>query len=346
MKRLSLLLFLGLLLCNSCKQDFDLTANYQETPLVYGLLNIAETTHYIRIQKGFLMDGNAYTATGIADSIYYPDILTVKLIPYYNGNQNGQIFTLHRVTLPKDSGTFASDANVLYTFSGNLDQNRTYRLEVTNNSNGYTFSSGGITGIRLVKDFTIVIPPYKGYKMPLATANPSKIVWYSAENAALYDLRVRFPYKEYDLQTNTLLADTFADILMFESKATGTNGGASLYADFTGATLLNALHRSLQANSNHYRVFNTAVGMTLYFSAAGSDLANYINSQNAQSSGLVSNEALPPYSNIQGGYGIFSSRYYKQQDSVLLTFDALDTLACSSLTNGLNFKDSHGHLCQ
>lgn len=346
MKQQRLLFLLGLLLFSGCKQDFDLTAKYQEVPLVYGLLNIAETTHYIRIQKGFLMDGNAYTATGIADSIYYKDSLTVKLIPFYNGNQNGQIFTLHRITLPKDSGTFASDANVLYTFTGNLDQSRTYRLEVTNNTNGYTFSSGGVTGIKLVKDFTIVIPPYKGYKMPLNTANPTKIIWYSAENAALYDLRVRFPYKEYDLQSNALLADTFADILMFQSKAAGTSGGASLYEDFTGATLLNALQRSLKANSEHYRVFNSAVGMTLYFSAAGPELASYINSQNAQSSGLVANEALPPFTNIQGGYGVFSSRYYKQQDSVLLTLDAIDTLACSTLTNGLNFKDSHGHLCQ
>jgi hypothetical protein len=351
MKKYSLYLILLLAFINGCKQDFDLTAPYQETPIVYGLLNSQETTHYIRIQKGFLIDGNAYNATGIADSIYYKDSLTVKLVPYLNGNQSGQIFTLSKVNMPKDSGTFASDQNILYRFYGNLDPNRQYKLEVTNNSNGNTFGTKKNTdnsdGIKLVKDFTIVIPSYRGFKMALRTTSPAKVVWYTAQNAAIYDVKVRFPYKEYDAVTNTLLKDTFIDILMVSSKQVDDAlGGVSITEDFSGTLLMNTLKNSLSSNPGVHRVFSSEKGMTFYFAAGGQDLAKYINSQIAQGSGLSSNEALPPYTNIQGGYGLLSSRYYKTIDSVLLSNDALDTLACNPLTNGLNFRRANGQLCQ
>ena len=39
-------------LFTGCKQDFDITADYIEVPVVYGLLNQQDDTSYIRIQKG------------------------------------------------------------------------------------------------------------------------------------------------------------------------------------------------------------------------------------------------------------------------------------------------------
>lgn len=351
MKQHSLYLILLLAFISGCKQDFDLTAPYEETPVVYGLLNSQETTHYIRIQKGFLIDGNAYNATGIADSIYYLDSLTVKLIPYLNGNQSGQIFTLTKVTLPKDSGTFASDQNVLYKFNGNLDPNRQYKLEVTNNSNGNTFGTKRNTdnsdGIRLVKDFTVTVPAYRGFKMALRTAAPAKIVWYTAQNGAIYDVKIRFPYKEFDAVTNTLLKDTFIDLFMVSSKQVDDIlGGASITEDFSGTLLMNTLKNSLLSTPGIHRQFSMDKGMTFYFAAGGEDLAKYMNSQVTQGSGLSSNEALPPYTNIEGGYGLLSSRFYKTLDSIVLSNEALDTLACNPLTNGLNFRRANGQLCQ
>ncbi|MCW5907145.1 MAG: hypothetical protein KIS94_04745 [Chitinophagales bacterium] len=341
----------ALLFITGCKQDFDLTADYKETPVVYALLNGSETVHYIRIQKGFLIDGNAYNATGIADSIYYKDSLTVRLIPFLNGNQSGQPLTFSKVLMPKDSGLFASDHNFLYKYTGSLDYNRQYKLEVVNTATGNTFGSKKNTdnteGIKMVKDFTIGVPSYKGFKMALKTTIPAKIVWYSAQNAAMYDVKVRFPFKEFDAQTNALLRDTFIDVVMVKSKVVAdATGGNSVTDDFSGILLLTALKNALTQNANVYRMFSSDKGMTFYFSAGGDELSKYINSQVSQGSGLAANEALPPYTNIENGYGLLSSRYYKQIDSVLLTNDALDTLACHAFTSGLNFRKFNGQLCQ
>ena len=36
---------------NSCSEDFQLTEPYKDIPVIYGLLNRADTAHYIRIHK-------------------------------------------------------------------------------------------------------------------------------------------------------------------------------------------------------------------------------------------------------------------------------------------------------
>ena len=65
-----LCLVLGLLI-SSCDNSLDILDEYKETPIVYGLLNKNDTVHYVRIQKGFLGEGNALLMAQYADSIYY-----------------------------------------------------------------------------------------------------------------------------------------------------------------------------------------------------------------------------------------------------------------------------------
>ncbi len=345
-------LLLALVFISGCKQDFDITANYKEVPVVYGLLNWKETTHYIRIQKGYLIDGNANVAAGISDSIYYPDVLTVQLIPYstLNGNQSGAIFTLSRVNgndigLPKESGIFASDSNILYTFNGTIDPNKRYALKVTNNSNSYIFKTqkvNNVEGIPFVKDFQINTPS-KAAKLPLQNNSPAKIVFVPAENAGIYDLKIRFYYREYNQSDNALLKDTFAEILLLKSYMADYSSN-NIVGELSATNVIGYLSSHLEHSNSIYREFNEQKGIQVIVAAGGSELTTYLNSQAAQG-GLASNEALPPYTNIEGGQGLLSSRYYKQVDSVLLSDRGLDSLACGPLSSGLRFKNRNGLIC-
>src|SRR5205085_1011044 len=130
----------------------------------------------------------------ISDSIYYPNILAVKLTPYLNGAASGSPFTLSRVNgndigRPKEQGTFASDSNILYRFTGTLDENKTYKLQITNNESGTLIYSE----TALVHDFE-VSTPRKVYtltdKISLQNNSPAKIVFAPAMNAGIYDLKV------------------------------------------------------------------------------------------------------------------------------------------------------------
>ncbi len=337
---LSVILFTG-----GCKQDFDITAPYKEIPVVYALLNAKETTHYVRIQKGYLIDGDAYAGAAAGDSIYYTDSLKVQLktLP------NGTVFNLTKVDgnvvgLPKEVGDFATNPNMLYRFNGNLDETKSYRLEITNTVTGKLITAE----VALVRDFTTVVP-FTAQKLSLKTVNPPNIVYYSAQNAGVYDLKINFPYLEYDANTNAVLKDTFVEFYFYKSKfVDDIQGGNNIINEFNGAIVMNNLRNGIP-NANDagvYRRFNVAKGMTFTIYAGGEELAKYINSQIAQGGGIASNEALPPYTNLNGAYGIFSSRYFKTIDSVLLSNDGLDTLACSPLTAGLRFKGSFGQICQ
>lgn len=325
---------------NSCKQDFDITARYKEVPVVYGLLDQSETTHYIRIQKGYLIDGRARSGAAVYDSIYYRDILTVKLYGYNNnGSITSDSFTLNRVNgndigLPKATGVFASDSNILYTFNGTLNANRTYKLVITNRESGKVIRSE----TSLVQNFDIY-NPRKADKISLL--NSASASFNRAGNAGIYDMKIRLHYKEFNVADNTLFKDTFVDISSpIDDNSTSTSVRAALTTDLVVGYMASKLDR----NPDVYREFNIEKGIQVFVSAGGTQLATYLNSQMAQT-GLVSGEALSPYTNIDGGEGLFSSRYTKRVDSVLLSNSALDSLACSSFGRGLRFKNHNGFFC-
>ena len=69
-KRLVFFVFI-ISLFAACSTDFNINADWQEITVVYGLLNQKETTHYIKINKAFLGEGNALTMAQIEDSSSY-----------------------------------------------------------------------------------------------------------------------------------------------------------------------------------------------------------------------------------------------------------------------------------
>lgn len=344
-----LLAFLSLCLTISgCQQDFDITADYKEITVVYGLLNSSENTHYLRIQKGYLIDGDAFQAGGVADSIYYNDSLLVQI----KALPNGATYTLTKVDgnligLPKDTGAFATQPNWLYRFNAPLNTTATYQLTITNTSNGNVITAQ----TKLVGAFTLSVPSpdpgNKGQKFKFSTSSPGKAVFYTIEDAGLYDLKVRFPYKEYNATDNSLIKDDYIETYIFKSKfIPHITGGLQVIEDVNAGIIINALKNVLVQSPNVYRVFDVSKGMTFTFAAGGTELANYINSTTAQSGSIGANEALPPYTNLSNGYGIFSSRIYQSVDSVLLTNEGLDELACNPLAAGLRFKGSSGQICE
>lgn len=334
---------------SGCKKDFDLTAPYKEIPVVYGLLNKNETTHYIRIQKAYLIDGNAYSAAGVADSVYYTDSITVKLIGYDVNRNRKDSFLLRKIDgnligLPKDSGLFANAANILYSFNATLNVARSYKLEISRNGKMLAHTSDDPRlNIFLIDDMTINTPinAISGYKINLQNKYPSGLSWYSQPNAGVYDLTVRFYYREYLTSDNSLQKDAYIDVPFFKSQLSDYVSGGTVKSEFTADILLNNLAKNLQSSPDVYRQF---VKMDFIFAAGGIHLANLVNSQQAQN-GITSGEALPPYTNIVNGMGILSSRVFTTVDSVLLTNNGLDTLAGSPITCPLRFKNHLGNTC-
>jgi hypothetical protein len=340
-----------LLLFAGCKQDLNTTVSkYVDTPVVYGLLNINETyptgpnVHYIRIQKGYLLKGNAYLATGITDSIYYPDNLTVKLISsdgFYRYNLNR--IDGATVGLNKDTGIFANSPNYLYSFNGNLglDSSVSYTLLVIRNTTNDTIATAATS---LVNGISIYYPNNNGYSTIAFFNTPGQeaiVTWGVGNNSGVYDLSIRFFYKEFITATNTLTKDTFCDIPVFSSFIPSASNNNTATYTLPASVITTHLANNLANDPTLYRQF---VSMQFNLSAGGNALVSYFNTQQAQS-GLTSSNALPAYTNITGGVGLLSSREYQSVSNIFLTNDGLDSLACTPSVSFLHFKNSSGNIC-
>ncbi len=349
MKFVYTILIAGLFLLMGCKQDLQIaTSHYKDIPVVYSLLNIKDygndgNTHYIRIQKGYLLKGNAYLATGIIDSIYFPNDIKVQWVSSQPGISP---ITLTRVDgstvgLNQDTGIFANTPNYLYSFHSALNANQTYTLQIFK-ANGDTLATAVDS---IVNNFHIFSPSRIGNStIAFSNTQPQVLTWAKAQNGSVYDLTVRFYYREYDAGTHTLTKDTYIDIPVFQSFFPPDDGSSNITFSLTSSLILNYLANNLATDPGVYREFNYQKGMQFKFAAGGNALANYFIQQQAQN-GLTSSNALPTYTNIYGGVGVLSSRNYQEVDSIVLAPNGLDSLACDPVSSKLNFLNSVGRTC-
>ena len=111
----------------SCKNDFQVTADWKSVPVVYGLLNGDSSIQYIKLEKVFVDQKlSAYTMSQNPDSLYYPKDTKVTILGYDSYNNLNSTLNFELVdgdTIPgfqKDAGVFASSPNLVYRYKGKL----------------------------------------------------------------------------------------------------------------------------------------------------------------------------------------------------------------------------------
>jgi len=79
MKYSSIYLSILIAFLTSCSEEINLNGDFKETAVVYGLLDHADSLHYIKITRAFIGPGNALEIAQIPDSSYFNDVkLTVS----------------------------------------------------------------------------------------------------------------------------------------------------------------------------------------------------------------------------------------------------------------------------
>jgi len=324
------LLFAIIGICSSCSNDLDIAAEYQETTVVYGLLNQADTVHYVQVFKGFLDENtNALHIAQIPDSIYYDDSLEVKV----KLDEGSQTFFLEKIDaaqmgMSRNEGIFIDSPNYVYRFTGILNENAIYNLTITNKRTHHVV----IAQTPIVKDFEI-IRPAEPFPIDLATSSPNDIQWRAAENAKVYQCLMRFFYEEWNRNTPSNVDTLFIDWLIFNNFTDNV-----LVYKFDGTEFLAFLGTQLQADLDiNRRALADSVEFRFFVGAA--DLYEYIRVSGSQS-GITSLQVKPEYTNVTNGLGIFSSRYSKTVYNIRLSDRSLDSLTCGRFTRDLNFLNS------
>ena len=330
MKKIITLFGLFLLLFISCETDFNVNAEWEEVTVVFGLLDQTQDKQYIRINKAFLGNESAYVMASVADSINYnPENLEVKI---HKLSSSGNILStkiLIDTIMYKDDGVFSSEGNIIYIFdspsSDNfLNEDREYQLEVKNLVSGKVITSN----TKLIHNLTLMSAfNNPSYKMGLYNSISDEfsnvtIEWTHAKNAYIYQMTMMVNYTEYGLDTTEKTITKVYPIIQYE-------GSPNMNQKIMGEELFNFIAYEVKADNTVNRRLND---IDLLFTLGSSFLNTYI-TLNEPPTGIVQERDL--FTNINGGIGLFTSRYNKLQESIFLTSGTKEAIA--TRLDSLNF---------
>lgn len=111
-----LILTLALTALTSCEDDINLDGDFVETAVVYGLLDHADSLHYIKITRAFIGPGSALDNALIADSSYF-DQVEATVSEVVNGQVTRTWALQDTVVQDKDTnGIFYAPEQKVYYF--------------------------------------------------------------------------------------------------------------------------------------------------------------------------------------------------------------------------------------
>jgi hypothetical protein len=329
MRRIFPLLITLFLLWSGCKNDLDVLADYKDIIVTYGLLNPADTAHYIRLSKVFGGEGNALTFAQQPDSIGFPvGTVDVKIQQWKNG-QLIQTFQLYADTaIPRDPGVFQSPYQILYRgVFPVLTDGSIYKLSILDLRKGTTLTAQ----TQIVQHIAMVNPANSSVPLDLWDSTILDFKFKTGNYGLRYAFKIRFHYTEQFIYDTLQTSEHFVEWSLGEKDALNASGNMLLQYPVQRDNFLTFCGQQIPHNNYARRI---AGKLDFIFVGASEDFATYLDVQTANSN---TNAAVPPYSNTVGGYGLFASRTTTTLAGYWLDSDTREALRLSTSTQGLNF---------
>jgi len=367
----SIVLFIGAsLLFHSCSTEFDLTGQYIDKAVVYGLIDPLDNPnnggpgHFFRIQKMFLGQASAFDMALVSDSSYFrPEELIVNLVEY--DGTNVARFPMDTVTIfTKDMGDptdetidFFGPKQRLYRSDRNVTASREYGIEVIKlnlETQDTVYFAESRTALVNSGPFTYTnpssnspLPPmmdlynsggqtYKQYALSFKTAN----------GAAMYEIWLRFHYRE---TVNGVTTEKSVEWLADRVTPGGTAGGVTQSVQLNGEAIIRQIGTLVKPDAAAMRTIGIERvpeaannrDLDVFVKMGGQYLYDFMVVTSASNTGAVQDK--PAYSNITNGIGLFSSRTTKEFANTAgpgFYFNAatLSAIESSPYTDGLNLQ--------
>ena len=295
---------------SGCSSDLDVQAPYKEITVVYSLLNWQDDTLWIKINKAFLGDGNAFDYAQIPDSNEYSDAQFSGVLEQVTELNGTHTATIQSRIVNRPVGIFNGPEHKMYFVTRGdfpvigLEESATYNLIAT--AKGNTFRASTL----LVEDFSIRattanIGTLIAFRLPGGSYSSFEPRWNIARNGKRYEVSYRFNYDEVSSSGATTTKSFTSKIGTVISDG---NPGAEINSSLNGELFYQSVGTNVAANAGPDVVKRVFQGIELLWSVAGPDLHTYLVLANPIS-GVV--EERPDYSNVENGYGLFSSRLFK-----------------------------------
>jgi hypothetical protein len=325
---LALSTFLG------CSNDFKLTDDWKDIPIVYGFLNQKDTAHYLRIEKAFLDPiTSALVIAKISDSLYYDNVAV------YLEKENGQRFALTRVDgnlegHPRDTGIFAQAPNYLYKIKQselNLQAGKTVRLVIDRGDNlPLDTASTVILGNIDIKSPSKVSSGGLSFK----TGEQFNFRWTVSLEAQIFDISATIRVVERKKGTTDFTVRTLFWPIERNVKRVDVNEPTTTYK-IAGGNFFKFLKENLSPDPTIDR-FIPSQGIDFRIDGGGVEINEYNDVLNANS-GISGAELLPIYTNMSQGFGLFTSRGFTIETGFGINAVTRDSLINGQYTYNLGF---------
>lgn len=317
-KKIVTLTAFGIIGLASCKNNLNIQAPYKDITVVYGLMDQNDAVHYIRINKAFEGNGNAYTMAKQYDSIYYP-ISAINAV-LEDSNPNTSATTIIKLdtttTVPLASGTFSYPKQLLYYTTATLNPNDYYNILIANTKTGKVLR--GSTA--LLQDITFTNANLYNRNNPLdleSAPQSTTIGWQSLPNALIYQMTLVF---YYDAKIGSGARTPQTPLQLVFQQQTAPSSSANMSYSITCQQLFTLITSSLQPVNGISRY---ADSLGIIFTSGTADLNTYI--QLSQPPTGI-NQDVPSFSNVANGVGLYTARHiqtiYKTIDKN--TLDSLE----------------------
>lgn len=333
--------FLGVILAiclsTNCSNEFDVTTDFKNVPVIYGFLSPADTATYIRVEKAFLdPTTSALEIAQRPDSLYYEDIsveLSKGNITYplqrVDGNEEGYI---------RSTGVFADMPNYLYKLilpaGETYEEGARYTLRLIRNGADTSFVDVSTEIVHA----PVIRSPDDGEEISWTSSNENqndiRIRWnFNQNTSAVFDIRVQIYYNEaIDGDLNNIQPRT-AEFLV-DGDIEAEDNDASQVENLMAVDILRAIGTNVDASGPGPRFFQT---FDIIIDAAGQDLLDYTSIGEANN-GLTGASIPPVFTNIPNGFGLFTSRNRSRVNDLILIVEARDSLQEGRFTKQLNFQ--------
>lgn len=304
-------IFLFIISLSSCSTDVDLRAPYDDTPIIFGVIDQSVDTQFVKINKSFIGEGDNYLYAAIPDCTIYKNLSAeIREI----GGQN-RIFPLKEKFVKNiDEGIYYGDSQKVYYFVPiDLDPELKYELHGSIDEGRKTFYAE----TNLLNEFNLTDKPSK--QLELFNFNDITLEYSSIESSLfrftaqdkdlLHTGTLRFYYEEFFISGGSELKYVDIDL----GDVLPTTSGSEIEFSIGGDIFLNRLKTNNEVknltNVDTRRLINIEYIITI----ANQELTTFID-LNEPLTGIVQDR--PSYTNVRVdeedfGKGIFASRYSK-----------------------------------
>jgi len=335
----------------SCNNDLEITADWKDVPVVYGILNAQDTVHHVKLNRAFLGQGDVMMMAQEFDSLYYNEEKTgLRLVEYRS--TAGQFVETKSIEMQptdefvKPEGIFSSPAQIVYKTTEQLDHNKFYTAEVYDKGVDSVIASNTVP-IDVLGSLQMIKPNSYSPLNFVPNSYVSKAEWRSVEGGKLYELKIRFHYVEQQIADLSDTVHKYIDWVFAYRQSSGTTGGESMGITIDAEQFLNFLAVNIQEDPDVYRQVagmkgvHGASGFSITHSCmdftllvAGEELSTYI-LLNENSGSIVTER--PEYTTIENGLGILSSRTSDFIEGVKINNLSNDEITINDITKHLNF---------